>query len=77
MTALSTGLFTAEDVQLEHSEEFQVQKVFDGSSYNQSAVDGRVYFKMWGVAQHKLSDPAGTTTGHAFQNFFYDTSSSE
>lgn len=77
MTALSTVLFTTEDVHLKYTRELQVQKVFDGSTYNQSTVDGRVFLKAWGVAQHNLSNPAGTTPDRAFQNFFYDTSSSE
>ncbi|KAM5476978.1 hypothetical protein MauCBS54593_000249 [Microsporum audouinii] len=74
MTVLSTGLFTAKDVQLELIKDFHVQKVFNGGNFNQSAVDARVYYKMWGVAKHNLSNPAGTTGGHAFENFFYDTS---
>ncbi|OJI99829.1 hypothetical protein ASPVEDRAFT_126945 [Aspergillus versicolor CBS 583.65] len=74
MTVLSTGLFLAKDIQLVLTKDFQIQKDFQGSSFNESAVDSRVYVQAWGVAQHNLSHPQGTMDKHAFQNFFYDTS---
>lgn len=77
MTVISTGLFMTENVQSELEKEFKAQKVFDGNAFNQSGMDSRVYLKTWGVAQHNLSNPAGTTKGHAFQNFFYDTGEGE
>ena len=70
MTALSTGLFISKDVDLVFNAEFQVQSKFDGTAYNQSAVNSQVYFKSWGVAHHNLSNPLGTMEGHAFQNFY-------
>lgn len=77
MTVLSTGLFIAKDIQLELIKDFQVQKVFEGNSFNESAVDSRVYLQTWGVSQHNLSHPRGTIDRHAFQNFFYDTNPGE
>lgn len=77
MTVISTGLFSAENVQLDLKRDFKAQTVFDGTGFNQSAMDSRVYLKTWGVAQHNLSNPAGTAQGHAFQNFFYDTTEGE
>jgi hypothetical protein len=77
MTALSTGLFIARDVKLVVGDSFQVRHVFDGTSYNQSAVNSQVYLKAWGIAQHNLSYPLGTMAGHAFQSFYHETNTGE